>query len=68
MQLWMQIRPKLLPDGLNDDLYGTPHEAQKLTFDPHNTLLFQKLLRDYLNWHETNHHFYPSYPQDKQTL
>ena len=33
-----------------------------------NTLLFKQMFRDYLLWHETNHHLYPSYPQDKQTL
>lgn len=58
----------LFPGGLTDDLFGEGQIGQGRQTDATNKHLFLTMSRDYVKWHETNHHFYEGYDSDKGKL
>ena len=54
--------------GLGEDIFGETYAARIAKQDQSNKFLLMKFLREYIQWQETNHHFHPTYKQDKQRL
>ena len=49
-------------------LFEDPSSARLRIPDLDNYYMFQTLWRDYIKWHETNHHFHPEYQANKSHL
>ncbi len=54
--------------GFSEDIFGESHIARIKFRDNQNNYLLLKFLREYVQWHEKNHHFHPSYEQDRRRL
>ena len=58
----------LYPGGFGEDIFGETFTARIAIQDPENKFMLMKMLREYVNWHETNHRFYDGYDHDKKKL
>lgn len=44
--------------GMGEDIFGETYAARIARPDPENKYLLIKMLRNYIQWHETNARFY----------
>ena len=58
---------KYVINSFGPDVFEDPMSARIRFKDHLNAYLFKTLWSDYLEWHETNHKFYPRYESDKRT-
>ncbi|CAI2382354.1 unnamed protein product [Moneuplotes crassus] len=49
-------------------LFGDPQSARAKIPDSMNYYMFTTLFRDYIQWHEKNHHFHENYDNEKRYL
>ncbi len=54
--------------GVGEDIFGETYTARIARQDTSNKYLLMKMLREYIQWHETNHRFYEGYEADRQKL
>jgi hypothetical protein len=54
--------------GVGEDIFGETYTARIAMKDPTNKFLLMKMLKEYITWHENNHHFYKDYESDKRKL
>ena len=54
--------------GVGEDIFGETYAARIARSDPENKYLLIKMLREYIQWHESNHRFYDGYESDKRKL
>jgi len=54
--------------GVGEDIFGETYTARIARQDHENKYLLIKMLRNYIQWHETNGRFYEGYDSDKSHL
>ena len=56
---------KVMPKAYGIDVYGDPRSNRPKFNDHLNSYMFNNMIKEYVNWHETNHRFYDNFKKDK---
>ena len=59
---------KYYPGGINEDVLSPGGLGRLSHKDSTNSKLLTALMKEYIRWHELNHHFHDTYQQDKRNL
>ena len=68
MSLLYRFSDYFMPGAFGVDNFGDPASGRPILPDDLNKYMFNTMLKEYIQWHEENHRFYPAYAQDKTTL
>ena len=68
MSMFHEPAKRFFSGSFGTDLFEDPASARIKFKDDLNTYMFKTMFRDYISWHEKNHHFHSNYESDQRLL